>query len=114
RPLMPAATRFYPGALYLHDLAFVGGKLHGNAVGQNAVVRFDEHGGYERVWWPRCIEVRGEPQFDLNYIQLNSIAAGGTLARSYFSASADELTARRPGHRSFPVDRRGVIFSCRT
>lgn len=114
RPLLPVASAFYPGALYLHDLAFVGGRLHGNAVGQNAVVRLDERGGYERVWWPRCIEAGGEPDFSRNYIQLNSIAAGKSLAGSYFSASADEITARRPGQRSFPVDRRGVVFSGRT
>ena len=35
------APRSIPGALYLHDLALVGGVLHGNAVGQNAVVRLD-------------------------------------------------------------------------
>ena len=114
RPLMPVAATFYPGALYLHDLAFIGGRLHGNAVGQNSVVRFDERGAHERIWWPRCIEADGEPDFRLNYIQLNSIAAGKTLSGSYFSASADELTARRPGQRSFRVDRRGVIFSGRT
>ena len=26
-------------------------------------------------------------------------------------ASADIISARRPGHKNFPVDRRGVIFS---
>ena len=30
---------------------------------------------------------------------------------SFFSASADAISARRPGHRNFPVDGRGVIFS---
>ncbi|MBV8079613.1 MAG: DUF4915 domain-containing protein [Actinobacteria bacterium] len=113
-PLLPVASTYYPGALYLHDLAFVGRRLHGNAVGQNAIVRFDERGGYERVWWPRCIERRGKPDVSRNYIQLNSIAAGRSLASSYFSASAAEMTARRPGQRSFPVDRRGVVFSGRT
>jgi uncharacterized protein (TIGR03032 family) len=33
---------------------------------------------------------------------------------SFFSASADRMSRRRPGHRNFPVDRRGVIFSGRT
>lgn len=113
-PLLPITSSFYPGSLYLHDLAFVGGRLHGNAVGQNAVVRFDRRGDVERVWWPRSVEIDGEPDFRLNYLQLNSIAAGASLATSFFSASAAEITRRRPGHRSFPVDRRGVIFSGRT
>lgn len=114
RPLVPVTTTFYPGALYLHDLAFVAGRLHGNAVGQNAVVRLDGGGGHKPVWWPRCVEVDGMPELRLNHIQLNSIATGSSLATSFFSASANEMTSRRPGHRSFPVDGRGVIFSGRT
>jgi uncharacterized protein (TIGR03032 family) len=85
--------------------------LHANAVGQNAVVRLSDDGRYERAWWPRCIESDAGPAFGQNYIQLNSIAAGRNLATSYFSASADKLSNRRPGHKHFPVDKRGVIFS---
>ena len=110
-PLVPVRSRFLPGRLYLHDLAFVGGRLHANAVGQNAVVRLDEDGGYTRVWWPRCIETGHGPVFGRNHLQLNSIAAGPDLRRSFFSASCARVGARRPGHRNFPVDRRGVIFS---
>jgi uncharacterized protein (TIGR03032 family) len=107
RPLVPIRGRFLPGSLYLHDLAFVGGVLHGNAVGQNAVVRlsYDEP-AWERVWWPRGVE-----DFSVNHLQLNSIAAGPDLASSYFSASAAAPGRRRPGHRDWPVDGRGVIFS---
>jgi uncharacterized protein (TIGR03032 family) len=46
-----------------------------------------------------------------NHLQLNSIAAGASLAKSYFSASTDRISRRRPGHANFPVDRRGVVFS---
>ncbi|MFP4323027.1 MAG: DUF4915 domain-containing protein, partial [Anaerolineales bacterium] len=111
RPLVPVQTRFYPGSLYIHDLAFIGDRLHANAVGQNAVIAFDTDGTYQRVWHPRCIEHEGHPVFEQNHIQLNSIAAGDDLAGSYFSASLDYLSARRPGHQNFPVDGRGVIFS---
>jgi uncharacterized protein (TIGR03032 family) len=111
RPLMPVRTRFLPGCLYLHDLALVGGVLHGNAVGENAVVRFDGDGGVERVWWPRTIEGPEGPDFSRNYLQLNSIAAGESIEASFFSASADRPGRLRPGHRRFPVDRRGVIMS---
>ena len=53
----------------------------------------------------------GQPALDVNYIQLNSIAAGRTVEESFFSASADAITPRRPGHRDYPVDGRGVVFS---
>lgn len=111
RVLLPLRSRFLPGCLYMHDLALIGGGLYANAVGHNAVVRLAADGGYERVWWPRCIERADGPVFGQNHLQLNSIAAGNDLASSYFSASADKLSARRPGHKNFPVDRRGVIFS---
>jgi uncharacterized protein (TIGR03032 family) len=113
RPLVPVRTAFHPGALYLHELAYVGGVLHGNAVGQNAVVRLDRERA-ERVWWPKAIELDTGPDFSRNYLQLNSIAAGSSVESSFFSASAERISSRRPGHRNFPVDRRGVIFSGRT
>jgi uncharacterized protein (TIGR03032 family) len=111
RPLLPVQARFLPGCFYLHDLALIGGQLHANSVGQNAVVRFDDIGRAERVWWPNCIERDGVPVFGQNHIQLNSIAAGATLEDSYFSASGDVLMELRPGHPDYPVDGRGVIFS---
>ena len=111
RPLLPQAVRFYPGALYLHDMAIVGGELHANAVGENAVVLLSDGGGYERAWWPKGIETRGRPDFGRNYLQLNSIAAGKDLGSSFFTASSDRIGRRRPGHKDFQVDRRGVVFS---
>ncbi len=108
---MPASTHFYPGCLYMHDLALIDGGLYANAVGRNTVVRLHDNGGYENAWWPRCIERKGKPIEKLNYIQLNSIASGTSLKNSYFSASADSISNIRPGHRNFPVDKRGVIFS---
>jgi uncharacterized protein (TIGR03032 family) len=114
RPLVPVRSSYYPGCFYMHDLALIGGELVANSVGQNAVVRLNGDGGAERVWWPRCIESANGPVFGQNQIQLNSIAAGGSLATSYFSASADVLTELRPGHPDYPVDRRGVVFSGQT
>jgi len=110
RPLVPSATTFLPGSTYLHDLAFIGPELHGNSVGTNSVVTIDA-GGARKVWWPRCIEVDGTPRFERNYIQLNSIAAGPTLEQSFFSASSDKISSRRPSHQNYPVDGRGVIFA---
>jgi uncharacterized protein (TIGR03032 family) len=115
RPLVPVRSTFFPGSLYMHDLAFIQGRLHANAVGHNAVIEIDNDAGrWERTWWPRAIERDGAPEFRLNFLQLNSIAAGASLQQSFFSASTDRLSARRPGHLNFPVDRRGVIFSGRT
>jgi uncharacterized protein (TIGR03032 family) len=111
KPLLPVHSTFYPGSFYLHDLAFVGGVLHGNAVGCNAVVRLDGDGEFDPVWWPAAIETRGRPDFTTNYLQLNSIAGGPSLERSYFTASTDTVAARRPGHLNFPVDGRGVLYS---
>jgi uncharacterized protein (TIGR03032 family) len=108
---LPRRANYYPGCLYLHDIAMIGGALHGNAVGLNAIVRFDEHGGFEPVWWPRSIDSKAGPRFDKNYLQLNSIAAGPTVHSSYFGASVESPGVRRPGHRNFSVDKRGVIFS---
>lgn len=114
RPLLPVRSRYLPGSIYLHDLAIVGGKLYGNAVGQNAVVELPERGGFRRAWWPRSIERNGTPLFDRNHLQLNSIAAGKDLKSSYFTSSSETVGRRRPGHRNFPVDGTGVIFSGRT
>lgn len=113
--LVPAQTWFMPGATYLHELAMIGGRLYGNAVGMNAVVRLDPSGEPLPVWWPACIDgSRDKPRFENNYLQLNSIAAGKTLRSSFFTASAERIGARRPGHQNFPVDGRGVVFSGKT
>lgn len=113
RILMPSATRFHPGSLYLHDLAIVGGRLVGNAVGHNAIVDL-EGDEFKRVWWPEAIDGPESPRFGINHIQLNSIAAGETLEESYFSASSATPGRRRPGHLDYPVEGRGVIFSGKT
>jgi len=112
--LVSLSSSFLPGRLYLHDLALIGGVLHGNAVGLNTIVRLTGPGEYEPAWWPRSIEREGRPDMSRNYLQLNSIAAGADLSSSYFSASTEEPGTRRPGHRNFPVDGRGVIFSGET
>jgi uncharacterized protein (TIGR03032 family) len=113
-PLMPATSAFYPGSLYMHDLALIGGELHANAVGLNSVVRLHPEGQFRNVWWPRCIERGRKPVFDRNYIQLNSIAPGTSTRDSYYSASSCTLGRFRPGHLRYKVDKQGVIFSGRT
>jgi len=110
-PLVPVRSTFLPGCLYLHDLALIGGQLFGNAVGQNCVVQLSADSGWHRRWWPLCMETDGVPQFQQNYIQLNSIAAGDSLAQSYFTASSQDVSPLRPGDPQYPVDGKGVLFS---
>lgn len=109
--LMPSLSRFYPGSLYIHDLAIIDDKLYANAVGHNSVVILNSDGSYSYVWHPKCIEVDGQPIREQNHIQLNSIASGDALETSFFSASSNKISSRRPGHKNYPVDGRGVIFS---
>jgi len=113
-PFVPVCSSFYPGSLYIHDLALIGGNLHANAVGHNSIVRLRGEGQFENVWWPKCIEHRGRPEFKQNHIQLNSIAAGRTPEDSYYTASSCTIGRLRPGHLRYKVDRQGVVFSGRT
>jgi len=112
--LMPVRARFLPGRLYLHDLAWIGGRLCGAAVGENAVVRLRYDAEPERIWWPRAIERRGKPDHRRNTLQLNSIAAGRGIADSFFSASCERPGGPPPGDPAFEVDGRGVLFHGRT
>jgi uncharacterized protein (TIGR03032 family) len=113
-PFVPVATDFYPGSMYTHDLALIGGQLYANAVGHNSVATLEHGGRFRRVWWPNCIVRDGKPVFERNHIQLNSIAAGRTIQDSYFSASSSRIGRLRPGHLRYRVDKQGVIFSGRT
>lgn len=107
--MMPVRSKFYAGAYYFHDLAYIKEKLYGNSVGQNGVVEIDFNSSNTEdiIWTPipqKATLIKS------NYLQLNSIAAGNSLHESFFSASTATPQSRRPGHRNFPVDGRGVIF----
>jgi uncharacterized protein (TIGR03032 family) len=112
--LLPASSWFFPGSLYLHDLAFVGGKLYGSAAGRNLVAEIGPDAMWRPRWWPRIVDVNGSPDQRRNWLQLNSIAAGMTLRDSFFTASADRRLRYTPGDQRFDPDGRGVIFSGRT
>lgn len=114
RSLLPARSTFHPGRLYLHDLALIDGTLYGNAVGHNAIVRFDAGGRADLAWWPKCIVKRGQPDFTKNHLQLNSIAAGKDLTRSFFTATSDRRRKISIGDVNYPVDKQGVLFSGET
>ncbi|MFN8061527.1 MAG: DUF4915 domain-containing protein [Vicinamibacterales bacterium] len=114
RTLVPVRTEFYPGCLYVHDIAFIGGRLYASAAGQNAIVELHGDGTSTPAWWPASADGRKGPVVERNHLQVNSIAAGRTLRASYFSASTATIGHRRPGQRHFQVDGRGVVFSGRT
>lgn len=111
RELLPFRSQYYPGSLYLHDLALIGDELHANSVGQNSIIKLATDGQTPAVWWPNCIETDAGPIFGLNHLQLNSIAAGPTLESSFFTASTDQVSQVRPGDLNFRVDQCGVVFS---
>jgi uncharacterized protein (TIGR03032 family) len=108
--LVPVRTRFYPGCLYLHDLAMVAGRLLANAVGMNAVVALDEASAVP-VWWPASMDAAGGAELSENLIQLNSIAAGDSIEGSFFTASSEAAGPSRPGDLDWAVERGGVIFA---
>ena len=115
--LMPSRAKYFSGAHYFHDLAYINGTLYANSVGQNGIVEVDMNSDVTPPlsWWPKCTEMsRGKPDTRTNYIQLNSIAGGKTLEDSYFSASGDQIRDTRPGDPDYPVDGTGVIFSGKT
>lgn len=115
--LLPTRVKYFPGKYYLHDLALIGNTLYANSVGQNAVIKVDFNNNIpdKPLWWPKCVEdPSGNLRSDKNYIQLNSIGAGSSIADSFFSASASKVSRRLPGHLNFPVDKRGVLFSGET
>jgi uncharacterized protein (TIGR03032 family) len=108
---VPARVKYYAGAYYFHDLAIIGDKLYANSVGKNGVIEINmSSAASEKVVWSPL----PEKMQNANHLQLNSIAAGKTLASSYFSASAEKPGEYKPGDLRFPVDKKGVIFSGKT
>jgi hypothetical protein len=61
--LLPVRSHYYPGCLYLHDLAMIQNKLYANSVGQNCIISLEADGGTPIAWWPNCIETPAGPIF---------------------------------------------------
>ncbi len=103
--------KYYAGAYYFHDLAFINRKLYANSVGKNGIVEinFNSSSSEKVVWSPLPSTLQNS-----NYLQLNSIAAGKKITESFFTASADKPGEYKPGDIRFPVDKKGVVFSGKT
>jgi uncharacterized protein (TIGR03032 family) len=112
----PTRSKVYPGSWYLHDLNFLGGALYANSVGRNAVFRVDMNSpAHEKaLWWPKCIEKNAVADFSSNHIQLNSISGGNNPEEAFYTASTDRVTYRKPGHKNFRVDKKGVLLDGRS
>lgn len=109
--LTPARAKYYGGTYYLHDLTFINGDLYANSVGKNGVIKVDFNSSEsDKVAWSPL----SAKENTRNHIQLNSIAAGKSLADSYFSASTEKPIHYKPGDLKFPVNKKGVIFQGKT
>lgn len=114
--MVPTRTKLYPGAYYFHDLAIIHNELYANSVGQNGILKVDFTSPQPDpiLWQPKSIRENSKEYSQKNYLQLNSIAAGDSIAQSYFSASVEKPGQYCPGDKDFPVNKNGVIFSGKT
>lgn len=111
---LPYRSAMLPGTLYIHEIAPVGGMLMATATGHNFVAKISEHGGWERVWWPRALDSLGGEGFRQNHFQLNGVAVGETLEDCFFSAFSDSVDGPKPWKQGYGPRGKGVIFSGRT
>jgi uncharacterized protein (TIGR03032 family) len=107
---LPFRSILLPGTLYIHDLVLLGEQVHVTATGHNFLARIPERGGWERVWWPACVDGLGRASFDQNYLQLNSIACGSSPATSVFTAFSEETSGSKPWKAGYGPRGRGVVF----
>lgn len=109
--LVPYRSLLLPGTLYIHDLYLLNDAPHATATGHNFVARLSSQGGWERVWWPRCVEGLGRASFDQNYLQLNSAACGDSPETCWYTAFSDETSGPKPWKAGYGPKGRGVVFA---
>lgn len=107
---LPYRSLLLPGTLYIHDVVLMGGDLFATITGHNFLARLDPSGGWERVWWPACVDGLGRASFDQNYLQLNSIARGATPLTSYYTGFSDQVTGPKPWKAGYGPREKGVVF----
>lgn len=112
---VPTRSILLPGTLYIHDLVRLGDQIHVTATGHNFLARIPDVGGWERVWWPACVDGLGRASFDQNYLQLNSIACGTSPETSVYTAFSEETTGPKPWKAGYGPKGRGVLYdgACR-
>ena len=104
---LPYRSVLLPGTLYIHDLVLIGDDLFVTPTGHNSLARVLPSGGWQRVWWPGCLDGLGRASFDQNYLQLNSIACAGSPDRSYYTAFEDETFGPKPWKAGYGPPREG-------
>lgn len=107
---VPSRSILLPGTLYIHDLVLLNGEICVTVTGHNFLARISERGGWERIWWPACVDGLGRASFDQNYLQLNSIARGRSPETSVFTAFSDETSGPKPWKAGYGPRGRGVVF----
>ncbi len=111
RPLAPLSATFLPGRLYLHDLALIASPVRqrGGPECRRAL------GGAGRarscLVAPRSRARRATRTCHATTFSSTRSQLGRTCPHLSFQPPPTNLLRRLPGHRNFPVDRRGVIFS---
>lgn len=108
---VPYLSVLLPGTLYIHDVVLMGGELYATITGHNFLAKINKQGGWERAWWPKCVDGMGRASFDQNYLQLNSIAVGGSPETSFYTAFSDETSGAKPWKADYGPRERGVVFS---
>lgn len=109
---MPYRSVLLPGDLYLHDVCLMQGELYATITGKNFLAKIDMNSGWERVWWPECVDELGKAGFDQNYLQFNSIAAGATPENSYYTSFSQETGGnKKPWEDGYGPKGRGVLFN---
>jgi uncharacterized protein (TIGR03032 family) len=108
---VPYRSVLLPGTLYIHDVVLMGNEIFVTATGHNFLARILPLGGWERVWWPACVDGLGRASFDQNYLQLNSIACAGSPDRSYYTAFSDQTSGPKPWKEGYGPRGKGVVFA---
>lgn len=107
---VPRSSVILPGSLYIHDVARIGDSLYATMTGHNFLGRIRPEGGWERVWWPKSLDVC-EDGFRLNHFQLNSIARADTIDGCFFTGFSDCRDGAKPWKAGFGPKGKGVVFS---
>jgi uncharacterized protein (TIGR03032 family) len=112
---LPQTARFLPGTLYIHDvIADEGGDIYATITGHNFLAKITKKNGWERVWWPEIVDNMGRSSFDQNYLQLNSVAWGGSPEQSFYTAFSNSNKGYKPWKEGYGPDKKGVVFSGKT
>ena len=110
---LPYKSLLLPGSLYIHDLVLFGDDPdpYVTCTGHNFLARLVLTGGWERVWWPSCVDGLGRASFDQNYLQLNSIGCGSSPETSVYTGFSDQTSGAKPWKEGYGPRGKGVVFS---